>query len=504
MSERPKKGEVETRHNEVATEGRRIRGLIPFNTESRDMGGWKETISPTALRNADLSELIARVDHTGVPIGRFPKTLDVSEERDGLHWSVTPPKSRQDLLEAIERGDLQAGSWQMIVAKDRWEGDTRHVEQIAELRDVSVVSSPAYEAAAVEYRSRPTTTAPDAEQEKSNDMSETKNEEQAEGRSEEKTEERKAPDVAVKNEPEPALRVEDRQVAAPMGAYEAFKANGFPSEQATIEFGEFRGASFGGTITTLNQVRQDGGELGYDRRWAWPAFPQQSVTAGATSVQVFKQDSRTIPAGTSVIRDIDATSTKPEVSTAGTVTTVPLRQVAAVETNIPNILLEQDSIETIVEVDLRLAIDGGLDQLIKTAVDASGFQAPSTDPLPTSVRKAITTIQGNGYSPDTLLLTPSASETLDTLTRGTVTSDYVWGAGLPAGQLFGLNARVSKVIAAPVVVDSRAFGKLYTSPATLARFEVDAGATNRSNVRLELHAAFDTERQNAAVRIAGS
>ena len=126
----PEPGQVETRQAEITTEQRRIRGVVPFGVESRDMGGWREVIEPTALRGANLDELIARVDHAGVPIGRFPKTLDVDERSDGLHWSVTPPESRADVLEAIERGDLHAGSWQMVVAKDRWDGEVRHAEQI--------------------------------------------------------------------------------------------------------------------------------------------------------------------------------------------------------------------------------------------------------------------------------------------------------------------------------------------------------------------------------------
>jgi hypothetical protein len=206
------------------------------------------------------------------------------------------------------------------------------------------------------------------------------------------------------------------------------------------------------------------------------------------------------------VRAIDAVTAKPEVTTVTNLLTVPLSQVAAIETNIPNVILEQDAIESVVEVDLRLSIDGGLDHLVKTGIDASGFQAPGTDPLPTSVRKAMTTIQASGYAPDTLLLTPAAAETLDTLVSGISggTADYVFGPGNPAGALFGLQARVSKVIAAPVVVDSRAFGKLYVSPISLARFEADAGTTNRSNVRLEGHAAFGVERQAAAIRIAAS
>jgi hypothetical protein len=55
-----------------------------------------------------------------------------------------------------------------------------------------------------------------------------------------------------------------------------------------------------------------------------------------------------------------------------------------------------------------------------------------------------------------------------------------------------------------VVVDSRAHGKLYLSPISLARFEENAGRTNTSLVRLESHAAYGTERGAAAVRIASS
>jgi hypothetical protein len=105
-----------------------------------------------------------------------------------------------------------------------------------------------------------------------------------------------------------------------------------------------------------------------------------------------------------------------------------------------------------------------------------------------SIRKAMTTIQASGYNPDTLVLTPANAETLDTLVSGITgaDNDYVFGGGRFApGQLFGLNVRISKSVPAPVVVDSTAFGKLYSSPITLARFEQDAGATNQSTVRLE-------------------
>jgi hypothetical protein len=141
------------------------------------------------------------------------------------------------------------------------------------------------------------------------------------------------------------------------------------------------------------------------------------------------------------------------------------------------------------------------------AVAASDFQAPGTDPLLISIRKAMTVLLAAGYNPDTVVLTPANAEALDTL-RATATAGeqyYVFApAELAPRRLFGLQVRVSKTAAAPFVADSNALGKLYSSPITLARFEVDAGSTNRSNVRLEGHAVFGVERQAAAVRIAAA
>src|SRR4051794_34177915 len=98
---RPKPGEVETRELRLEADGKRIRGSIPYGVESRDLGGFTEVIEPTALRNTKLDDLVATVDHVGVPIGRYPTTLELEDRDDGLHWSVDPPKSRADLIEAI-------------------------------------------------------------------------------------------------------------------------------------------------------------------------------------------------------------------------------------------------------------------------------------------------------------------------------------------------------------------------------------------------------------------
>ena len=125
---------------------------MPFGVESRDLGGFREIISPTALRNTDLSDLVARIEHSGLPLARHPSTLAI--DRSDGSWSFEPPQSRQDVVEAVERGDLKASSFRMVVDRDHYVGDVRHVDSIKALRDVSLVALPAYPDAAVEYRSQ--------------------------------------------------------------------------------------------------------------------------------------------------------------------------------------------------------------------------------------------------------------------------------------------------------------------------------------------------------------
>ena len=405
-SERPKVGQVEQRDApELEVEGKKIRGRIPYGVQSRDMGGWREIIEPTALRGAKLDDLVATVDHTGVPFGRYPTTLDLEDRADGLHWSVLPPGSRSDIREAVERGDLKAGSWRMVVKRDEWRGDVRHVHEIAELRDVSVVSHPSYPASTVELRS-----APDKEKE----MEEVSNEE--------RSDEQRSEDTVVEERRDPAgsLFVKDREEVRRFDSLtDAFRSRGFPHETATITADEFRSVTFaGGTVTNMNLLQRTGGPLGADMRYAWQAVPQQSVSAGVTSITVTQQTARTLVAGTTTIRAIDATTNKPEVSSTLDLVSIPMKQVAGVQTGIPNVYLEQPQIETVIENDLRLSVYDGLDELVRAAIASSSNQAPSTDNILVSIRKCITTLRASGYNPNLILLTPSASETIDTMVSG--------------------------------------------------------------------------------------
>jgi len=501
MPDRPVPGQLEERSEPITVDGRRIRGVIPFGVESRNMpGNWREVIEAGALRNADLSELVATVEHRGLPLGRHPGTLALEERSDGVHWSLDPPRSRQDVVEAVERGDLCAGSWRMKVARDSWRGDVRHVHEIAVLRDVALTANPAYPAAAVELRSQPeeatvpTTEAPEAPQTET--LSEPRD---------------PAPEARGAPESTPgSLRVEDRTAATPRrGLADEFRARGFPGETATMPWDEYeqRAVTWSAPVDAMQPVRRDGVPLGFDVRYCWPAFPRVGVGAGVTSIDVVQQTARALPPAANVVRAIDATTPKPEVGSELNIAHTALAQVAAIQSGIPNIHLQQPTVNTVVEQDLRLAINEALDKLILDALAAAAFQDPGADELIVSVRKCITTLRAEGYNPDVLLLTPAADELLDTLVSGIAggVNDYVFAAGsFSPSSIFGLGRRVSKSVPAPVVVDSGALGRLYASPVSLAKFEADNGTTNTSNVRLELNAAFGLERITAAVRIAAA
>lgn len=160
---KPTPGEVEQRSApaELSIDGNTLHGLIPYGVESRDLGGFKEVIAPGALAQADMSDLVATLNHTGIPLGRYSSTLTVEDRSDGLAWSVElgDGPTAQDVRAAVTRGDLNQASWRMVVARDRWNatGTVRTVEEIRALKDVAVVNTGAYPADAtrVELREHP-------------------------------------------------------------------------------------------------------------------------------------------------------------------------------------------------------------------------------------------------------------------------------------------------------------------------------------------------------------
>jgi HK97 family phage prohead protease len=489
---RPKTGEVEERTApELEVDGKKIRGLIPYDTPSGDLGGFTEIIDRGALDSAHLDDLVCVVDHVGVPIGRHPTTLELEDRDDGLHWSVDPPKSREDIREAVERGDLRGGSWRMVVGKDRWEGDVRHVVEIKQLKDVSVVTRPAYRDAVVELRSaeQPDNEATRTEQDQVEDQTNTAEEERHEVRN-------------VERPPAGSLRVEHRhEVQSAESLSDLYAERGFfENRTAVVTWDEYRTVWGGGTVLdTLNPIRREGVGLGYDTRWLYPVLPTTAVDDATTAVQYLRQSGRTL-AGTAVIRALDATSTKPSVAGTAELVSAQLQQVAAIHPDVPRIHAAQPIFQSIIENDLRLSIGDGIDEVVRRGVTTAGTAAAVTGNIVDKVRKAKTIVQANGYNPTVLAIDPAGAEALDLLKTAGSEAMYVFAPGQAAPAPWGMEVRVWKS-AGTAVLDADAFGRLYTSPVELRSFERDAGATNRQTFRMETNTVYTVERVSAGLKI---
>jgi HK97 family phage prohead protease len=140
-----------------------------YNRLSLDLGGFKEEIMPGAFdnilsRQRGRQDVVALFNHdSNIVLGRTSSgTLELSSDEKGLKYVVTPPVSRADVLELIQRRDVRGSSFAFTVDKSgesfRTGEDGKAVRQIREvsgLYDVGPVLVPAYPStsAAVAMRS---------------------------------------------------------------------------------------------------------------------------------------------------------------------------------------------------------------------------------------------------------------------------------------------------------------------------------------------------------------
>lgn len=140
-----------------------------YNRLSLDLGGFREEILPGAFdkilsRQRGKGDVVALFNHdSNIVLGRSSSgTLELSSDDKGLKYVVTPPVSRADVLELIQRRDVRGSSFAFTVDKGgesfRPGDDGKAVRQIREvsgLYDVGPVLVPAYPqtSAAVALRS---------------------------------------------------------------------------------------------------------------------------------------------------------------------------------------------------------------------------------------------------------------------------------------------------------------------------------------------------------------
>ena len=129
-----------------------------YNRLSLDLGGFKEEILPGAFdkilgRQRGRQDVVALFNHdSNIVLGRTSSgTLELSSDDKGLRYVVTPPVSRADVLELIQRRDVRGSSFAFTVDKGgesfRTGDDGKAVRQIREvsgLYDVGPVLVPAY------------------------------------------------------------------------------------------------------------------------------------------------------------------------------------------------------------------------------------------------------------------------------------------------------------------------------------------------------------------------
>lgn len=150
---RMKNLEIRSLNSVEKTDDNIIEGYaLKFNTDSRDLGGFIETISPSALDNVDLSDVRCLVDHdSGKLLGRTSSgTLTLNVDETGLHFRCALPNTTlgNDTLEMIKRGDISQCSFGFTVENDSWSKTDnlmkRSIDKIGKLLEISLVPVPAY------------------------------------------------------------------------------------------------------------------------------------------------------------------------------------------------------------------------------------------------------------------------------------------------------------------------------------------------------------------------
>lgn len=149
----------------AAVDAKRVGGYASvFGKLSRNLGGFVENVEPTAFngsRAAGWPNVVARYNHDqnmllGTTAGR---TLEIRIDTTGLWYDVQPPAARADILELVQRGDIQHSSFAFRVPAggDDWsttdQGYPLRSLREVQLVDVAPVVTPAYPDATAGLRS---------------------------------------------------------------------------------------------------------------------------------------------------------------------------------------------------------------------------------------------------------------------------------------------------------------------------------------------------------------
>lgn len=120
----------------------------PYTLLTIDGVDWNERIDEHAFDDADMSDVVFRVDHEGPVYARSSAgTIELGTDEHGLWNKADLGRTRRgrELYEDIAAGNYPQMSFAFTVAEDHIERDTntRVIDRIAKVFDVSPVSFPA-------------------------------------------------------------------------------------------------------------------------------------------------------------------------------------------------------------------------------------------------------------------------------------------------------------------------------------------------------------------------
>ncbi|MGX6409236.1 HK97 family phage prohead protease [Weissella confusa] len=127
---------------------------LKFDSPSVENGPFVEYISRNALANVDLTKVLALFEHDySKVLGRVDAgTLKLNVDNVGLHFvlEIADTTFGKDVYNNVKVGNLKNMSFGFVVAKggDTWKQGkkpVRIINEFAELKEISVVSVPAYD-----------------------------------------------------------------------------------------------------------------------------------------------------------------------------------------------------------------------------------------------------------------------------------------------------------------------------------------------------------------------
>ena len=120
----------------------------PYKLLEIDGVDYYERIEPTAFDDADMSDVVFRIDHEGKVYARTSAgsvELWTDEKGLGQRTDLGRTQGARELYDDIAAGNYPQMSFAFVVAEDHFDSDTntRVIDRIAKVFDVSPVSFPA-------------------------------------------------------------------------------------------------------------------------------------------------------------------------------------------------------------------------------------------------------------------------------------------------------------------------------------------------------------------------